>query len=214
MLKRTNNLLPATLRTKLRKIVRNHPNILSYLRIKSDVNDLPRDELIKLADNLEIDWIKELNQSESPRNIQNYNNDNWSFLADYESGAITGVYEYDLNISMLDMDVTKKVKCNYELTPEWQFFCTFDKRLKYRWGSSVLDFEIEEIKYEKVLENDFVEEKGRYWTKLDSEFLEGSLINRLYTKLEMDIWEKDQINRKENGYPPGDKSQCFLFNNS
>ena len=209
MFKSTNNLLPTALRTKLRKIVRNHPNILHYLRIKSDVNDLPRDELIKLADNLEIDWIKELNKSESPRNIQNYNNDNWFFLMDYERGVYKGVYEFDLNISMLDMDVTKKVKCNYELTPEWQYYCLLDKRLKYRWGGSQMTFEIEEIEFEEISENDFVEEKGRYWTKLDSEFLEGSLIERLYTKLDMDIWEKDQVNRKENGYPPGDKSQCY-----
>jgi len=200
----------STLFIPIRKLVRENNNVLNYLRIKSNVNNLNRDELIKLADNLGINWINELNNWLNPPNKKLNLNKSWNYLFEFDTG-LEGVFEFDFKMMLLGMNIIKKVKCNYEFRPNWQYFCIIDKRLKYRWEGNVLAFEIQEIDYETVSENDYVVEKNKFWKKLDPDILDGSLMHRIERTIELKIWEEDQINRKQNGFPPGDKSKCWLF---
>jgi hypothetical protein len=194
------------IRTTLRKIIRDHQNVCNFISKKSDVNNLSRDELVELGDNLNINLIKAVEE------MMDVKWGDWSLaFRDHES-ALEGVFEFDLNLSAFGTSETNKVRITFEFCPEWQYFCPKDKRLKYRWAGSTMRFEIEVIDFEKVDDNGKVIEKGRNWVLLDDKILDGNIFNKIDFKLEMHLWEQDQINRKKNGFPPGDKSQAtFLF---
>jgi hypothetical protein len=209
--------IPTQIRTSIRKMVRNHPDVLNNIKTKSDVNNLTRDELIELADKLEIDFISNLNVDKNieftalvkfEQNINPPKDPPLSMLdTDYVfSGELTS----DFKLSAIGVSQTLKIKFDYQHTPEWQYACLVDNRLKYRRGGTSVSYTVEvfdEEKWDGSLEHD---EMPRKWVKYNDEIdiwkiLEGPIYEEVHIQIEKQAEEEDKINRKKLGFPPSDQ---------
>jgi len=197
--------MPAEVRTALRKIIRNHPDVGRYVHSKSDVNSLTRDKLIELADKLEIDFIGELQRAlgkvfwsweESIDNV------------DGELHPFVGELEFDIALSALGVEVTLRSKVPYEHTPEWQYYCPHDKRLKYRRASSAIGFSYFRIPSPESYRQS---PKGGL-EKVEPEWMDDGRVyllpyqiqGAIDAAIERECWSIDQERRKAAGFPPGD----------
>ena len=202
--------IPTEVRTAFRRILRNHPKILEHLKTKSEVNNLTRDELVELADNLGIDFLSELHNEVKFKSYDVFENHNLIAgvpLGKYDD-PFSGELMTELKLSALGVDQTLKVKFHYDLTPDWQYLCMNDKRLKYRLASSTVSIEIEVIGEfgwnEKEKKNTFGD---REWMKGEGNsgfwpLLEGPITEKMYEEIERKVKKQDSINRKNLGFPP------------
>ena len=118
------------IRTAMRNILRDHPDVLDHVKNKSEVNNLAGDSLVELADYLGIDFIA---------GLQADNNIDIESLLKFEktlSPSLEEAYPFfgeltsDLQLSALGVSQTLKIEFSYQYTPEWQFACLDDKKLK------------------------------------------------------------------------------------
>ena len=206
--------IPADFRTALRKMLRDHPNVLDYMKSKSEVNDLTRDELIKLADNLEVDFLSTLFNNkdielgtimEFKRSISN------SSTAKGFRGAFSGEILSDFILSAFGESQTLKLKCNYEYTPEWQFACLDDKRLKHRGGSSNMSLNVEvmgELSY-SLEKKAYIREESEWLAPEECSgiwnLIRGPICEQMDRQIERRAIDEDKVNRQKMGFLPSDK---------
>ena len=206
--------ISADIRTALRKMLRGHPNILDHVTSKSQVNNLTRDNLIKLADNLEVDFVGELfkNSHIELATVMEFKG-SLSSSVSYKNyrGAFFGQVLTDLKLNALGVSQTLKLKCNYENTPEWQYACLDDKRLKYRGGSSRTSLEVKvmgQLSY-SLEEEANIREKSQWLTAEESvgmwDLLRGPIEEKLDEKIEKKMMAEDKVNRQKMGFPPSNE---------
>lgn len=199
--------MPAEIRTALRKILRDHSDVTKFVKSKSEVNDLTRDELIALGDNLGIDFIQELND-------QGYNTLFWEFEMQRASDPnfqppFAGEIMFELSLSALGAAQTRTVRVEYEFTPAWQYACLKHKRLKYRRNGSSMAAYVE-IVFDEYL-NDGQAVRKREWVKAEEDLLwrmiDGPIDYKIEDEIEQRAWKEDQKNRKKLGFKPGIKAK-------
>jgi len=222
--------MSAEIRTAMRKLLRDHPNVLDHVKTKSEVNSLTRDSLVELADNLGIDFMSRISEIEKKidyLSLVEFEGSSQLFAdfrtakeARWANGSPSPIYKgkfafsgeliSDLKLSTLGVSQTLKIKCDYQYTPEWQFACLDDKRLKYRHPNSTFGYSVgvfDEIDGRLVFEKP--EKMPRKWVGFDDDihilpFLVGPIGEETYNQMEMRSQKDDKINRKTLGFPPLD----------
>ena len=195
--------MPAEIRTGLRTLLRDHPNVTDYVKKKSDVNNLTRDSLVELADNLGIDFIKELQANKDIDFVSVWRFEEHMSPSIGMLGSSKGEYAFygeltsDFELRAFGAEQTLKIKFKYGFTPEWQFACLIDKRLKYRRAGNMLDYSVE------VFDEDEQQTKWiGYKDGLDLwPLLYGAIDDELYEQIEKRSQKEDKKNRKTLGFP-------------
>lgn len=199
--------MPAEIRTALRKIIRNHPNVTDFVKTKSEVNNLKRDDLIALADNLGMDFIQELQdavESTFQWESQMEHSSDPNFTPPFE-----GEFVFDVTLSALGVESPMRAKVEYLYTPEWQYLCPVQKRLKYRRAGGTFKGHLEVVEFDTYLENgEYREKESRKWIDGGDWFwkvFEDELSFKIYDRIDDLVWEEDKANRAKMGFEPGER---------
>jgi hypothetical protein len=200
--------IPADVRTAFRKILRDHPKVLDYVKTKSEVNNLSRDALIELADNLEINFLDELYNDKNVdlHSIMKFEENSSSLYSavnnvDYDA-PFSGELISDFKLTAFGTEQTLKIKVEYQCVPDWQFACLDDKRLKYRGCSDQMSLSVEVVDEEQ----DDPQEEVKSWLPIEEcdqvwDLIRGSISDEIDAQVENIICEEDKINRVKLGFP-------------
>ena len=196
------------IRTAMINILRDHPNILDHVTTKSEVNNLTGDRLVELADYLEIDFMARLHSDDNldSTSLVNFGEnleDDFPFLGELIS---------DLQLSALGVSQTLKIRFHYGYTPEWQFACLEDKRLKYRTGQGSIGYNVEvfdESRFEGDLDFEKPEKIPREWLSNEDMFIwpliNGPIVQKVNDEIKTISQKEDKMNREQLGFPPLEK---------
>ncbi len=191
-------------RTVLRRTVRNHGNLLDHIESKTAVNSLANEDLIELADRLNIDIYAVIHAE-----IKDFAELMKMDIVGLSEHAFTGHFDFDLTLSAFGESDALPCRLEYRFTPAWQFFCERDNRLKFRWSSCTFQF-----LYKPPSDGEEIETwqedaaTGRWAVDNDNHIfsiLPGDVLFRIEDQIEEECWERDVQNRADHGLPPGNR---------
>lgn len=106
-----NTKLTAHARSALREAIRKHPSAAKFVRTSTEISSLRKAALLDLATNLGIDVEAQLQAADYSHL--------WATKTVY---PFAGVIEFDMTMGLLGYQTTRKVRLEYQSSPEWAYF--------------------------------------------------------------------------------------------
>lgn len=131
-------------RTALRKIVRSHPDVLQHVSKPGDINALPKEKLIAVAEALRID-IETVVASGGPHPMEDgFNTPEARELSRYSQKypGFTGVFEFELAFELFGQRIVRKARIDYSHTPDWEYYDLHRRELMNGWDMSSFGMEV------------------------------------------------------------------------
>ena len=187
--------MSAAVRTIFRKMLRDHPNILMQLNNKSEVNNLTRDDLIKIADNLGINFLQRLADVEA--DFDPCNNGVKLTKDSNFSAPFIGKIEFSSDVIAFNINRKVNLLVEYEYVPDWQFYCPVQKRLKYRCqGLSIKTyFQSTMNKSDEGVANNSEEFGWHFTSDTIWNLFDPAVINEVNLAIDKQAWKLDQERR-------------------
>lgn len=136
--------LTTTERTALRKVVRNNPRVLQHVSKPGEINALPKDKLIAVAEALGIDVATVIIGDGAPPIEGDLDTLEGQALWRYSQKhpAFEGSFEFELAFELLGQRVIRQARVNYSYTPEWEHYDLNKRELSVGWERTSIAMEV------------------------------------------------------------------------
>lgn len=186
--------LTTTERTALRKVVRSHPDVLQHVSKLGDVNALPKEKLIAVAQALRIDIATAVGGEGPPPMEDGFDTpearDLWRYSQKHP--GFTGVFEFELAFELFGQRVVRKARVDYSHTPEWEYYDLNRREVMTGWDMSSFGMEVlvdpSVERQDEATTGKLLRRKAKpEWVKIDIlnvGVLPNTLIDEIYARID------------------------------